>query len=547
MRGTATSTETGITFYHPFAFWSGVVGIVAGVLSHIPMFMHAASTGYKMVGMPMDNIMLVGMGCIVVGVLLAWYGLSPGPITHSVDNPHAAQSTMRMRAIDDAPLTRAHVRLILVIVVAVVVDVMKPATLGFVVPGMTIEYGLSKYSVALFPLSALTGTTVGSFLWGALGDAIGRRATILLSALLFMATAICGAMPTFAWNVAMCFLMGMSAGGLLPTAFTLTAETIPAKHRGWILVLLGGLGTAGGYLAASGFAALLEPHFGWRILWFLGLPTGLTLIILNRYIPESPRFLLLHGHTAEAHRVMNYFGAVTLPDSSMEKSSPAYMTTPTRRMMQLFNKPYVGLSVGLTLCGIAWGLVNFGFLLWLPSNLRAAGMSVTLSNAVLAKGALIAFPAAILVTWLYHSWSSKKTLVVATFLTATTLLLFSVVDPSTTASAWILIALVVALLACSGGVIAMLIPYSTEIYPLRVRATGTGFVAGASKLGGILGVSIGVPAFISGVAASALVTAIPVFLSAWLLSLRGIETRGRRLEEIHVHGPVLEAIPVQRR
>ena len=179
----------------------------------------------------------------------------------------------------------------MVLIVALAVDVMKPATLGFVMPGMTAEYAISRETGALLALVALTGTTVGSVLWGRIGDLFGRRAAILLSALMFMGTAICGAMPTFGWNLVMCFLMGASAGGLLPIAFTLMAETIPANHRGWLLVALGGLGTSAGYLLAAGAAALLEPLFSWRSLWLLGLPTGALIIVLNRWIPESPRFL----------------------------------------------------------------------------------------------------------------------------------------------------------------------------------------------------------------------------------------------------------------
>src|SRR3546814_7869293 len=69
---------------------------------------------------------------------------------------------------------------------------------------------------------------------------------------MFSGTAICGAMPTFEWNLVMCFLMGASAGGMLPIAFTLMAETVPAAHRGWLLVALGGVGTSAGYLLAAG-------------------------------------------------------------------------------------------------------------------------------------------------------------------------------------------------------------------------------------------------------------------------------------------------------
>ena len=91
----------------------------------------------------------------------------------------------------------------------------------------------------------------------------------------------------------MCFLMGFGAGGMLPVTYALLAETMPSKHRGWALVLVGGLGAVGGYFAASGFAATLEPIFSWRILWLLNLPTGLMLLATGRFIPGvgqvSPR------------------------------------------------------------------------------------------------------------------------------------------------------------------------------------------------------------------------------------------------------------------
>lgn len=101
---------------------------------------------------------------------------------------------------------------------------------------------------------ALSGTTVGSFVWGWLADIYGRRVSILLSTILFVSTAICGAMPSYGWNLVMCFLMGCSAGGMLPVVYTLLAEVMPPKHRGWVMVLVGGTGLVGGYLAAENYA-----------------------------------------------------------------------------------------------------------------------------------------------------------------------------------------------------------------------------------------------------------------------------------------------------
>ena len=107
----------------------------------------------------------------------------------------------------------------------------------------------------------------------------------------------------------MCFLMGLAAGGMLPVAYALLAETMPIRHRGWALVLVGGLGAVGGYMAASGASALLQPIFGWRILWLLNLPTGLLLIALGGLFPESPAFLIARGRRRKPQRIMHRFGA----------------------------------------------------------------------------------------------------------------------------------------------------------------------------------------------------------------------------------------------
>src|SRR5690606_12532409 len=120
----------------------------------------------------------------------------------------------------------------------------------FTLPGMKSEYAIGQAYASWLPLSALAGTVVGSILWGAIADIYGRKASILLSAVFFVGTSICGAMPSFAWNLGMCFMMGAAAGGMLPVTYALLAEMMPSKHRGWSLVLVGGLGSIGGYFAA---------------------------------------------------------------------------------------------------------------------------------------------------------------------------------------------------------------------------------------------------------------------------------------------------------
>lgn len=506
----------------PVLFWTGVIAILAGVFTHAPMFVHAAAMNYQMHGMPMDTLMIAGMVAIVLGIAMSFVALMPS----SSGLPEPNKHRLELHAIDEAPLGTEHWKLITVLTIAVVIDVMKPATLGFVVPGMAKEYGLSREAVALFPVSALTGTAVGSVLWGVLADQVGRRATVLLSGLIFIGTSICGAMPEFGWNVGMCFLMGLSAGGLLPIAFTLLAETVPARHRGWSMVLVGTVGTTGGYLLASSNAALLEPLFGWRPLWLAGIPTGLALIALNRYIPESARFLWSRGRLAEARKLLTRYGVVVVDRPA---DGPIEVAPARTSWAGVFKRPYTGLTIGLTFCGLAWGFVNFGFLLWLPANLRQVGLDVAASNTVLTKSALLAFPATLVVAWLYHAWSSKKTLVLFAVLMALSLAGFVVFGAT---DGWLLTLLIVTLLVGTAGVIAVLLPYSAEIYPLAVRATGAGIVAGSSKFGGIIGVAIGIASLISGLTVSAALSAAPIAAAGLVIALYAVETRGQYLENI---------------
>lgn len=521
-------SANGLSFHHPVAFWTGCAALAAGVLGHLPMFAMSAGSGYRMAGMEMDLPMMIGMILIPLGLALATWGLMPRLGDLRAAGPQGPVPCFHVA--DGIALNRAHWTLVFVLLVALVVDVMKPATLGFVMPGLRVEYDVSRETAGWLAFVALTGTTVGSVLWGRIGDLFGRRAAILLSVLMFIGTAICGAMPSFEWNLVMCFLMGMSAGGLLPIVFTLMAETIPANHRGWLLVALGGVGTAGGYLVAAQAAAWLEPLFSWRALWLLGLPTGALIIFLDRYIPESPRFLWTAGLQSQGQAVLAKFGAQV--DSAPPDPVGGADAAVVGMDQGLLGGAYGRITAGLVVCGTAWGLVNFGFLLWLPSNLIALGMDAGAASGLLAQSAILSLPGVALVVWMYHGWSSVGTLVAFIALTTLSLLGFMVMGATGTQSESAMIAATAMLLVSSSGVIAMLIPYAAEIYPVRLRGTGSGLIAASSKFGGILGAGLGVVGLFGNFTLSALLIALPMAVSGVMLARSGMETRGRRLEDI---------------
>lgn len=523
-----------IAFHHPVAFWLGCMAVAAGVCLHLPMYVMAAPMHFHLAGMPMDPEMLVGMVLIPGGVLLAGYGLMPHLEQVRLTSRHGER--LRFRLADGIALNHQHWRLVVVLAIALTIDVMKPASIAFVMPGMAREYGIGMDRAGYLALSALIGTAAGSVVWGRLADVFGRRAAILLSALMFMGTAICGTMPSFRWNLVMCFMMGAAAGGMLPIAFTLMAETVPARHRGWLLVALGGIGSSAGYLAASGAATLLEPEFSWRALWLLNLPTGALIVLLNRYIPESPRFLANAGLPEQARAVLARFagsaGKLVQEEPGTVASAASVFRVRGGGAHDLLRGPHARITVALMVCGLAWGLVNFGFVLWLPANLQRLGLDARAASALMAQSALLAIPGIALVVWLYQRWSSFRSLVLFVALTVIVLLAFAAMDVAGIRSDAMTIAATVALLVAISGVIATMIPYAAEIYPVHLRGTGSGWIAAGSKAGGILGALLGVSGLFDSFLWSALVIAVPMTISGVMLWRGGVETSGRELEMI---------------
>lgn len=503
-----------------WAFWLGCLIVTAGVGLHLPMYWMGRDMGFVLDGMPMDAGMTGGMALIIAGIGLAAFGLLPSPVADGGGHEVIAPP-------EDAPLNAAHWRTAALLAVALIIDVMKPASLGFVTPGMLAEYRVSKAVVAILPLAALSGTVVGSFVWGWLADLYGRRAAILLSSVMFIGTSICGAMPDFWWNVGMCFLMGAAAGGMLPVAYALLAEIMPTRHRGWSLVLVGGIGAVGGYFAASVLSAWLQPDWSWRVMWFLNLPTGLLLVALSPLLPESARFLQHIGRADEARAMLARFGVVARPTAE----SPPEAAAADHVMLPPIDRRHLGVTGALTLAALAWGLVNFGILLWLPSALIAEGRSVEAASGLIARSTLIAAPTILLSVWLYSAWSTRGALALMLGLTSLGLAGLSVrglgvgwfADPT---------APLALLIVGSSGVISILLPYTAESYPLRARGRASGWIAGCSKLGGLAAQGLSVLGAAPPLALAAAMVGAPMVIALLLITALGRETRGRDLRDL---------------
>ena len=332
-------------------------------------------------------------------------------------------------------------------------------------------------------------------------------------------------------NLVMCFIMGLGVGGMLPIIFSLVSETIPARHRGWLIVLIGG-DVAGAYIIMSWLASTIgaPDRYGWRMLWLVGIPISLMLVLLNRWIPESPRFLLQYGREDEARAVMRRYGAVVVEAETSELDAAERIHG---HYGQLFAKPFTGLTGVLVALALGIGIVQYGFHQWIPSNLQKLGYDEVNASKLLRDSALIGFPLNLPIALLYGFWSSRKTIVLMTAMTSAALLGFVLAGPRVAGNRVLLHVLLIVPIWGISSLTAVTAAYASEIYPTRVRARGTGLAAAGTKLGGVL-ILAAVAAAVAApsISVTALLGALPLVVAIVLMTIFGVETRKKGLEQI---------------
>lgn len=335
------------------------------------------------------------------------------------------------------------------------VDISKTSTLGFVIPGMRDEYGIGPSNASLIAVAGLSGTAMGALVFSRLMMRIKRRDTCLVAMLAFTATAMCGMMPTFTGNVAMCACMGTAVGGLAPMLITILSDLFPGGSRGAVVTALSLVATAAGYLIAAGSALWLEPAFGWRILWLIGVPTGILFAAMTPLIPEpGPREERTHN------------AALLAPDVLVSRST---------------------MTVGLQ-CVFATvvGLLTFGLTTWVPTLAGTGGLSHAGTNGLLAGVAAVMVPCALALTLAYRRigpvWLSVA-LAVGTAVFLVTL----ATSGATKGQPWLLAASLAGSLFAVNTMAAVFLPITADLAEARRRGGITGWVSFCNRLGGLTG------------------------------------------------------------
>src|SRR5206468_3352366 len=155
------------------------------------------------------------------------------------------------------------------------------------------------------------GAVLGAILFGWLTDRLGRRKLFFITLAVYIAATLATGFSWSFWSFALFrFLTGAGIGGEYTAINSTIQELIPARYRGWTDLAINGSFWVGAALGALGSIVLLNqagfgPDIGWRLCFLIGAGLGLCVIVMRFWIPESPRWLVIHGRPGEAHSVLN--------------------------------------------------------------------------------------------------------------------------------------------------------------------------------------------------------------------------------------------------
>jgi MFS family permease len=172
--------------------------------------------------------------------------------------------------------------------------------------GFAKEFHMSSGQVGVVGTVYLVGEVVGALVFGRLSDKLGRRKLFILTLFIYLAgSAIAGLSPAIWFLWLFRFIAGMGIGGEYAAINSAIDELIPSKYRGHVDIAINGTYWGGAALGAAANLVFLNTdifsqNFGWRLAFFIGPVLGIAIIFLRRHIPESPRWLMTHGHEQDA-------------------------------------------------------------------------------------------------------------------------------------------------------------------------------------------------------------------------------------------------------
>lgn len=431
-------------------------------------------------------------------------------------------------SVEDVPLNRFHQLLTLRSGGGSFVDGYVLSIIGVAMVQMSAGLNLTSFWQGMIAASALIGIFFGGFLGGWLTDRFGRKLIFFVGPVLFMIGSVSqywveSGLVLFLLR----FLIGMAVGIEYPVATSLLVEFLPKKNRGPRLATLTIL-----WFAGAAFAYMVGDYLlrnggedAWRLVLASPVVIGAVLFLLRMGTPESPRWLLSKGRTAEAETVIksvygNGFSLRNLPEQpEMQKLS----------FLSLLHSGYGKRMLFVTMFWTCSVIPVFAVYAFAPKVLGALNLKGDWASIGSVAITLLFVAGCIIATRLINSIGRRSMLIYSFLLSGLALLGLGAFHAG---SEVVILSLFGAYALFIGGAQVLQLVYPNELFPTEIRACAVGFGTSMSRIGAAVGTWLVPMALDSqGIAftmyAAALVTLVGLAF-AWALAP---ETRSLNLQQ----------------
>jgi MFS transporter, putative metabolite:H+ symporter len=437
--------------------------------------------------------------------------------------------------VERLPLSPWHLKLRFIMGIALFFDAFDALAIAYVLPVLIGMWKLAPSQIGLLIPSGLAGMLVGAMFFGWLAERIGRiPAAIWTIAIFSVFSVVCAFSWSFQSMLVFRFIQGLGLGGEVPIAAAYVGEIAKAGRRGRFFLLYQVVFAVG--LAAVAVAATwVVPHLGWQWMFYIGAVPAVIALILRSTLPESPRWLAARGRLEDADRTMRQIEEeVTRTSGQALPALPTDIPPVSReraKWSELFSSTYARRTFAVWVMWFCAYLVTYGIAGWLPTVYRTVfKLPVQQSLQYTMVTPVVGVIAALACAYFIDLTGRKWWFAVAFFAGSLPLFLLAFGGASTAFSVMILST---ASWFFITTISLALYLYSSEIYPTRMRALGTGTGTAWVRLASIIGpfvVGLILPA--GGLGGVFLMFAIAALVGGIVTALFGMETRGRVLEQL---------------
>jgi MFS family permease len=233
--------------------------------------------------------------------------------------------------LDRLPWSRFHWRVVIGLGTVWILDGLEVTIVGSIASRLTESasgIGMTARDIGIAAAIYVAGACLGALVFGQLTDRFGRKKLFIITLGLYTAATVATAFAFAPWFFFVCrFLTGAGIGGEYSAINSAIDELIPARNRGRIDLAINGSYWVGAGTGAVVSLALLNtslfpPNLGWRLAFAAGGVLALAIMLVRRHVPESPRWLFIHGREKEAERIVAQIEAEVREETGVELPEP---------------------------------------------------------------------------------------------------------------------------------------------------------------------------------------------------------------------------------